>query len=61
LWNAIAEDFSQPFSEVPDYDGEEAPLCVEDEYADEEEFRNSVFRQLSDLRPELGELLSEPI
>lgn len=60
LWNSIAEDFSRPLDEVPDCDGDEDPLPVEDEYADEEELRNSVFRQLSDLRPELGELLSEP-
>ncbi len=58
LWNAIAEDFSQPFSEVQDYDGEEDPVLLGDEFEDEEELRGSLFRQLSDLRPELGELLS---
>ncbi len=60
LWNAIAEDFSPQLDEAADCDGEEDPLPVEDEFADEEELRNSLFRQLSDLRPELGELLSGP-
>ncbi len=52
--------FSQPLDEVADYDDEEDPLPVEDEYADQEELRDSLFRQLADLRPEVGELLSEP-
>lgn len=60
LWNAIAEDFSRPLDEVADCDGEEDCLPVEDEFADEEELRDSLFRQLADLRPELGDLLSEP-
>jgi hypothetical protein len=60
IWNAIAEDFSRPFSEVPDYDDEEDPVPLGDEFADEDELRGSLFRQLSDLRPELGALLSGP-
>lgn len=60
LWNAIAEDFSQPFCEVPDHDGEEDSLLFGSDFADEEELRGSVFRQLADLRPGLGELLSGP-
>jgi hypothetical protein len=60
IWNAIAEDFSQPFDSAAEYDDDEDPLPLEDEFADEVELRNSLFRQLSDLRPELGELLSGP-
>jgi len=58
LWNAIAEDFSQPLDEVTDYDDDENPLPPEDEFVDEEELRGIVFRQLADLRPALGALLS---
>lgn len=60
LWNAIAEDCSQPFDEDADYDGDDDPVILEDEFEDEEELRGSLFRQLADLRPELGSLLSEP-
>jgi hypothetical protein len=58
LWNAIAEDFSRPLDEVTDYDDEEDSLLLEDEFADEEELRSNLFRQLADLRPALGALLS---
>lgn len=58
VWNAIAEDFSRPFDEAADYDDDADPLPLEDEFADEEELRDSLFRQLADLRPELGALLS---
>jgi hypothetical protein len=60
LWNAIAEDCSQPFDEDADYDGDDDPIILENEFEDEEELRGSLFRQLADLRPELGALLSEP-
>ena len=60
LWNAIAEDFSQPFDEAADYDDDEGSLSLEEEFADEGELRDSVFRLLADLRPGLGDLLSEP-
>lgn len=60
LWNAIAEDCLQSFDEDADYDGDDDPVTLEDEYEDEEELRGSLFRQLADLRPELGALLSEP-
>jgi hypothetical protein len=60
LWNAIAEDFSRPLDEDADYDGDDDPAILGDEFEDEEELRGSLFRQLADLRPELGALLSEP-
>jgi hypothetical protein len=60
LWNAIAEDFSQPLDEIADCDGDEDPTVLGDEFADEEELRDSLFRQLAELRPELGALLSQP-
>lgn len=60
LWNAIAEDCSQSFDDDADYDGDDDPATLEDEYEDEEELRGSLFRQLADLRPELGALLSKP-
>lgn len=60
LWNAIAEDFSRPLDEEADYDGDEDPALLGDEFEDEEELRGSLFRQLADLRPALGELLSGP-
>lgn len=58
LWNAIAEDFSQPSDEDAEYDGDEDPALLGDDFEDEEELRSSLFRQLADLRPELGALLS---
>jgi hypothetical protein len=58
IWNAIAEDFSQPLDADAEYDDDENPLPLEDEFEDEEELRDSLFRQLADLRPELGALLS---
>jgi hypothetical protein len=60
LWNAIAEDCSGPLDEDADYDGDDDPVILEDEFEEEEELRGSLFRQLADLRPELGALLSEP-
>jgi hypothetical protein len=60
LWNAIADDFSRPFDEEADYDGAEDPVLLGDDFEDEEEMRGSLFRQLADLRPELGALLSGP-
>jgi hypothetical protein len=60
LWNAIAEDFSRPFDEEADCDGDEDPVLPGDDFEDEEELRGSLFRQLADLRPELGALLSGP-
>ena len=58
IWNAIAEDFSRPLDEAADYDDDEDPVLLEDEFEDEEELRDSLFRQLADFRPELGALLS---
>lgn len=60
LWNAIAEDFSRPLDEEADYEGDEDPVLLGDDFEDEEELRGSLFRQLADLRPELGALLSGP-
>jgi hypothetical protein len=60
LWNAIAEDFSEPLDEDAEYDGDDDPVVLGDELEDKEELRGSLFRQLADLRPELGALLSEP-
>ncbi len=60
LWNAIAEDFSQPLNAVTDYDDDGDSLTLGEAYADEAELRDSLFRQLADLRPELGGLLSGP-
>ena len=60
LWNAIAEDCSRPLDEDADYDGDDEPVILGDDFEDEEELRGSLFRQLADLRPELGALLSEP-
>jgi len=64
LWNAITEDFSEPLDENAEYDGDDDPVVLgdefEDDFEDEEELRGSLFRQLADLRPELGALLSEP-
>ena len=37
LWNAIAEDFSQPLDEAADYDDDEDPVLLEDEFEDEGE------------------------
>ena len=58
LWNAIAEDFAPPLDEGVEYDDEDEFLDPEEEFADEDEMRNSVFRQLADLRPNLADLLS---
>lgn len=60
LWNAIAEDCSGPLDEDADYDGDDDPGILVDEFEDEEELRGSLFRQLAHLRPELGALLSGP-
>jgi hypothetical protein len=60
LWNAIAEDFSQSLDIVADYDDDGESLTVDEVYVDEAEMRDSLFRQLADLRPELGDLLSGP-
>lgn len=60
LWNAIAEDCSEPLDENADYDGDDDPVILVDEFEDEDELRSSLFTQLADLRPELGALLSEP-
>lgn len=60
LWNAIAEDCSQPLDKDADYDGDDDPIMLEDDFEDEEELRGSLFRLLADLRPQLGALLSGP-
>jgi hypothetical protein len=44
LWNAIAEDFSQPLDEVTDYDDDEDLVLLGDEFEDEEELRGSLLR-----------------
>jgi len=60
LWNAIAEDFSQTLESVSEYDCDDEPSSLEDEFSDEHELRGIVFRQLADLRPELGDRFSRP-
>lgn len=60
LWNAIAEDLSRLLDEEADYDGDDDSVLLGDDFEDEDELRGSLFRQLADLRSELGYLLSEP-
>ena len=59
LFNAIQEDGTARCADDVEFEEIDDPIFADDEFEDEEEERRSAHRLLSEMRPQLSELLAK--